>query len=129
MKINKLSITKMYGSYTRVINFRKDINLLVGINGSGKTTILNCIDWMLRPDFASLAATNFDEVSIEFTFKSKNYAITATQNKEKMTVRETRSGQFPDAIEIDFIQHPSSLVDEHKFLYSGFIFKIMVLLK
>lgn len=117
MKINKLSITNMYGSYTRAINFRKDINLLVGINGSGKTTILNCIDWMLRPDFASLAATSFDEVSIEFTFKSKPYVVVATQGKERMTIRETRSGHFPDSIAIDFIQHPSSLTYEHQYQF------------
>jgi predicted ATPase len=102
----------MYGSYSRTVDFRKDINLLVGINGSGKTTILNCIDWMLRPDFASLATISFKEIFIDFFANSKAYTLVATQTEKKMTIRETRSRNFPNPITIDFLKHPSFLVNE-----------------
>lgn len=118
MKVTRVSVKGMYGSYSRTVDFREDINLLVGINGSGKTTILNCIDWMLRPDFASLAAVSFNEVSIDFVVKSKAYTLVATQTKERMIIREARSNAFPNPINIDFLKHPSSLANESEYQWA-----------
>lgn len=66
MRISTVSITNLYGSYSNRISFNSDINLLVGINGSGKTSVLNCIDWIFRLDLASLATISFEEVLISF---------------------------------------------------------------
>ena len=43
MKIDTLVISNLYGYINKEIDFNNDLTLLVGINGSGKTSILNII--------------------------------------------------------------------------------------
>ncbi|MBS1537131.1 MAG: AAA family ATPase [Bacteroidetes bacterium] len=38
MQIDKLIIKGLYGYIDKTINFNEDLTLLVGINGSGKTS-------------------------------------------------------------------------------------------
>ncbi len=41
MLLKSLSIVGLHGALTLDVNFNKDMTLLVGINGSGKTSVLN----------------------------------------------------------------------------------------
>ena len=52
MQIIELEVNKLYGYIDKKINFYEDINLLVGINGAGKTSILNILNWLLQPAVA-----------------------------------------------------------------------------
>ncbi|WP_122448536.1 AAA family ATPase [Pseudomonas viridiflava] len=45
MIIESPTIEDLHRSINPTVNFNKDITLLVGINGCGKTSILNVIDW------------------------------------------------------------------------------------
>jgi len=45
--IEKLEIKELWGKYQIEWNLNRDVNILAGINGSGKTTVLNSIAWML----------------------------------------------------------------------------------
>jgi DNA repair exonuclease SbcCD ATPase subunit len=54
MNIDKVIIKNLYGYLNKEINLNRDINLLVGINGSGKTSVLNVINWLLIPSFPNL---------------------------------------------------------------------------
>jgi len=47
MKIKKLSVEKLWNKHTFTIDFNDDITILIGKNGSGKSTILNLIDDLL----------------------------------------------------------------------------------
>jgi DNA repair exonuclease SbcCD ATPase subunit len=49
MIISRIEVSKLYGYMNKVIDFNSEINLLVGINGSGKTSILNLVNWLLIP--------------------------------------------------------------------------------
>jgi predicted ATP-binding protein involved in virulence len=49
MKILSLRIKGLYGYLDKDIDFNTDINLLVGINGSGKTSVFNLINSKLSP--------------------------------------------------------------------------------
>lgn len=42
-KISKVEITSLWGRYDLTWNLNPDVNILSGINGSGKSTILECI--------------------------------------------------------------------------------------
>lgn len=86
MRLLKLSINNLYGSLNREIKFNEELNLLVGINGSGKTSILNVIDWLLRPNLTELALVEFDSLSLEFVYKGENLVIDAIQKKQKLTL-------------------------------------------
>lgn len=69
-KIKKVLIKKFWGDKTVEINFDKDINFLIGVNGSGKTTIINLIAATLCADFKTLDLTQFQ--SIEITLYPKD---------------------------------------------------------
>ena len=67
MKIDSLTVTGLHGYLNKEIQFNEDINLLVGINGSGKTSVLNLISWMLTPSIAELCLTRFASVVLDIT--------------------------------------------------------------
>jgi len=60
MKLKSLEIKNLYGFMNKTIDFNKQLNLLVGINGSGKTSILNVISWMMQPSYIELCTNEFD---------------------------------------------------------------------
>ena len=78
MIIKEVSIKNLYGYLTKTIDFNDDINLIVGINGSGKTSLLNVINWLLTPSFPDLCTNEFDELSIEFIHNKEKYKIVHT---------------------------------------------------
>lgn len=65
MKIKALKIYGMYGYMDKEIYFNDDENYLVGINGSGKTTIIKILDSFLRKDFTFLEKNTFKDIIIE----------------------------------------------------------------
>jgi predicted ATP-binding protein involved in virulence len=62
MLIRRIIIKKLYGYIDKDIFFNETINLLVGINGSGKTSVLNLINWLLKPSLANLCVTEYEQI-------------------------------------------------------------------
>lgn len=85
LTIKKIEVDKLHGLFDKKITFSPGINLLVGINGSGKTSILNLLDWLLRPSLKHLCITRFDRVYLEFLVNSEKHAVTCTQRSNKLT--------------------------------------------
>ncbi len=82
MKIQSIEIKNLFGYLNKNISFFEDISLLVGINGAGKTSILNIINWILTPSINSLCATTFDKITLTITIKEKEYKIVCSNNKK-----------------------------------------------
>ena len=70
MKIHSIVIKGLYGYLNYNIKFYSDVNFIDGINGSGKTSVLNVIYWTLTPSLLNLAQLQFDV--IELAYKEKN---------------------------------------------------------
>ncbi|MDR2495894.1 MAG: ATP-binding protein [Tannerellaceae bacterium] len=74
--INSISIAGLFGKYRLHWNLHPDVNILVGVNGSGKTTILRCVDALLSGNFTWLKQRSI-EISISladgstFTYNGK----------------------------------------------------------
>ena len=66
----RLIIKKLFGKYDYDINFNKPINVLIGENGCGKTTILRIINYISNRDFIELAKIKFDKIIISNDDKS-----------------------------------------------------------
>jgi len=49
MLLRGITISGLHGYIDKHLSFHRDINLLVGINGSGKTSVLNIVSWMMNP--------------------------------------------------------------------------------
>ncbi|MFU1858351.1 AAA family ATPase [Sphingobacterium sp. NGMCC 1.201703] len=64
--IETIEIEGFWGDKQVIINFNRDINFIVGVNGSGKTTIINLIVAAIKLDFPTLDTTEFDRILIKF---------------------------------------------------------------
>ena len=99
MLIKRASFKNLHGHITQDLKFWDDVNILIGVNGSGKTTILNAIAWTLSPESIQggfqaaylLSMLEFDEIMI--TFKSpgirKYQRVTAMKDTENVSIFAT----------------------------------------
>lgn len=74
--IHSLEVRKLWGYRDLELTFNKDVNVIIGPNASGKTTILNLLRFILTADFPSLYEIAFGEVVIHL--KSFNGGYTRT---------------------------------------------------
>lgn len=81
MQLEKLKILGLYGYIDKVIDFNSDLTLLVGINGSGKTSILNILYWILKPSLPNLCVTEFKTIQLNFNYKGIGYEVLCKHNK------------------------------------------------
>jgi ABC-type lipoprotein export system ATPase subunit len=64
--IKKVEIKKLWNKYDIEWNLNEDVNILAGINGSGKTTILNLIAGTMLGKFEKCITNLIDSVKITF---------------------------------------------------------------
>lgn len=68
MKIKKIEIKNLYGNNYE-ISFNEDLSILYGVNGSGKTTILNIIYYVMSGNIEGILQYEFEDISIKFSNK------------------------------------------------------------
>jgi predicted ATPase len=91
MKLTHLSIVGLHEALTLDVQFNDEITLLIGINGSGKTSVLNAIDWLLKPDLTKLAVATYKKLSLSFEHKDTPYVLTASKTSSLLTLSLTGS--------------------------------------
>lgn len=94
------------------INFRDDITFLIGINGSGKTTVLQLISSILLPSFQTLSSISFEEIYLQWLSneekmlnfwakkKDDNIELAFLVNDEKKIVSNIKLFSIFDTIEM-----------------------------
>ena len=106
--IESFKITKLWGYRDVDLLFSSDVNILIGPNGSGKTTILNLLYSILSVDLPSLLDVNFDQAVIklkEFEGQSvRTIKVSIVDRLLKVSV-----GQIKFEIDIDMISDRRSL--------------------
>jgi predicted ATP-dependent endonuclease of OLD family len=86
MLLKSLSIRALHRTLSLDVQFNEEITLLVGINGSGKTSVLNAIDWLLKPDLQRLALAQYDSLTLRFAENDTSYELTARKSPERVTL-------------------------------------------
>lgn len=87
-KIEKVKIDSFWGDKEVNLKFKDDVNFLIGVNGSGKTTIINLIAATLKADFATLDRINFKKIQVSLKpkiidAKTKKTAVIEVEKAEK----------------------------------------------
>ncbi|WP_437330872.1 AAA family ATPase [Sorangium sp. So ce381] len=90
LKLRRLRIEKFRGVAPGTeLRFSDGLNVLLGQNGTGKTTLLELISMVVRSDFSSLAREEF-AVEYELAVPGKATALVAVSNKEDTSLPETK---------------------------------------
>lgn len=76
-KISNFTIKKLFGYKDVSLQFKDKVQIYIGENGLGKTTVLNAFNYLLNLDWKELSNINFEEISIvvnnvKYTFLSSN---------------------------------------------------------
>lgn len=97
MHLKSLSIRNLHGALSLDVDFRKDVTLLVGINGSGKTSVLTCIEALLRPDMRRLASLDYEQLALTFGVRDETFTVVAEKSKDlvSLSLRGTREALQP----------------------------------
>ena len=62
--IESFKISKLWGYLDIDLDFNSDVNILIGPNGSGKTTVLNLLNSILTADLRSALKVGFEQAEI-----------------------------------------------------------------
>lgn len=105
MRINTLELTNVRGFTHAKLEFQPGFNLIVGINGVGKTTVLESLRIVLSQVLPNITVSknqkdNFDEYDIQidksnlvvdskFTFLDKTFSAVIPKNKESIKTNES----------------------------------------
>ena len=97
MIIRTASFKNLHGHLNPSLRFRPGINILIGVNGSGKTSVLNAIAWTLSPAAVQgglpaaylLSSLQFDEINVAYSVPGqRSYRrVKATRSENSVTIR------------------------------------------
>lgn len=109
--IQSFKITKLWG-YREDINltFNNDVNVLIGVNGSGKTTVLNLLHSILSADIPKLLDVNFEQAEIKLReFKGNSVRTVTAEVNVVDGVLELRIGKKKFPLDVDTYSRNRSL--------------------
>lgn len=92
MKIKQVKIKGLYGYLDFNVNFNSNMTFLIGINGSGKTSVLNAISWVLTPSLKKLVNNKFEKIVIKITDQGHGEVIKVYKDLNKDKIIFNRSG-------------------------------------
>lgn len=84
--IDKVTVENFWGEKFLQFDFHDDVNFIIGINGSGKTTAIRLIVAALNADFISLDRLEFSKITINL--KSNN-----SRKKPSVTISKKPEGE------------------------------------
>ena len=113
--IQGFEVKNLWGYKDINLTFHRDVNILIGPNASGKTTILNLLRYILTPDFLSLSENEFNRTVIRLRSFSGNSTRTIrverTDKGFKFTVSQK---QFDIDLERALQRYPTHLMGRRR---------------
>lgn len=83
-KIAQIEVTDFWGKFTAKSEFGENVNIIIGKNGTGKTTFMNILYAVLSVDPDGLYENDFSEVRIKLVDGKKTRTITATKSESEI---------------------------------------------
>lgn len=114
MYIESIQIKGLYGHFNKTVKFKKDCTLLVGINGSGKTTILKIIYWLLSPSIPDLSSTKFNTIKMIFYLDSVKHIIFCEQKDKQLKYNLTIGEKVFPPLVASLVRDPSFFNNDYR---------------
>ena len=111
MELRRIKYKNVYGYLSGDLTFQRGENFLVGINGCGKTTVLNLIRWLLGPSLADLCTLKHDLIALDLKHEKHLYSIQSCIKESKhelKLVTKNKSRNFKP-ITTTLHYHPGAL--------------------
>lgn len=81
MRLISFEATDIFDYLNISMKFNKDLSIVTGGNGTGKTTAIRLMQAILTPNIPELVNIPFTKIAITFSWKNKIMSIAATKNK------------------------------------------------
>lgn len=88
--LRKFVVNGLWGSRRVHLDLHRDVNFLIGVNGTGKTTIVNLIAAALTADYGALERMPFQNLEIELMKQEKEKSPVRIEIQKRVH----RSGRF-----------------------------------
>lgn len=103
--IDRIKIKGLFGQFDVNLPLNQNINIFLGENGMGKTTILNCLYYILSGNIEKLNTIVFEEISLYFNDDNeKEYRITH-KDLVAYEYRKNTGFKFQETIDKDRIAY------------------------
>ena len=73
--IEYINIIGLFGRYDVKVSLDNQVNIFIGENGLGKTTILNCVYYILENKYLKLLKIKFSEIQVKFKNNETLYMV------------------------------------------------------
>lgn len=113
--LDSVTIEGFWGARTLDFEFYDDVNFFIGVNGSGKTTVVNLISSALTADFSTLEKIDFSQIKIKLKSKDsrKKPFIQIKKNFSKESPFPTIYFEFREGMsELPSIKYESEAYDD-----------------
>ncbi|MGJ8760735.1 MAG: AAA family ATPase [Polaribacter sp.] len=117
--ISRFKIEKLFGYQDVNIEFNSNHIIIIGENGLGKTTVLNCLYYILEKKFKKLNNIKFESIELQFSNKKK---VSFTKNDLDFYVKKPRkyqSSQFYQLLKDDLskknLETLKSVINDKKY--------------
>lgn len=88
--ISGIKIRKLFGSFDFDISFQDNNLILIGENGSGKTTIMNLLFYFITQQWDELVAMQFDSISLKIVGYAQELVLTHKELSDYMSLNKDR---------------------------------------
>lgn len=78
-KIHSVRINQFWRRFDAGCQFRSDVNIIIGKNGTGKTTFMNILHAVLSVDIEAIASNEFESVAVFLQDGKKKRTVKATK--------------------------------------------------
>lgn len=122
--IEYIDIIGLFGRYDVKVSLDNQVNIFIGENGLGKTTILNCVYYILEKKFLKLLKIRFSEIQVKFRDETSLYRVSIEdiedyKNKKNIYPLELfEIKEFDDDFRLNK-DKKASLINTKKFNYSN----------
>lgn len=90
MKLVKFIGKGIRGYLNHEINFRDSVTFLIGINGSGKTSVLKLINGLTQPSYKILESIDYSQIELHLIHDSNNYILRSEKLKDTISISINR---------------------------------------